>query len=85
MTSDRAPVNGPSLRGPDGSGHTAWDGRVALYWGVTLPLLHGAAGFWDDLIGFLGILAVIGGLLFLTWRSGKKKQRQRRRSRGSRS
>lgn len=52
--------------------------------GGLVPLLHGAAGFWDDLIGFIGILVVIGGLLFLTWRAGKKKQLRRGRARRGR-
>lgn len=42
-----------------------------------IPLLHGQAGYWDDLIGFLGIMAVVGGLLIITWHSGRKKQKLR--------
>lgn len=49
-----------------------------------IPLLHGAAGFWDDLFGFIGILVIIGGLLFFTWRPGKQKQRLRGRARRGR-
>jgi hypothetical protein len=59
---------------PDKS--TGTGGLVAV--GGLVPLLHGAAGIWDDLIGFIGILVVLGGLLFLTWRAGKKKQQRRR-------
>jgi hypothetical protein len=64
---------------PDKSTRT----RGLITVGGLVPLLHGAAGFWDDLIGFIGILVVIGGLLLLTWRAGKKK-RQRLRGRGRR-
>ena len=43
-----------------------------------IPLLHGGGtGYWDDLIGFLGIMVVVGGLMIITWRSGKKKQKAR--------
>lgn len=53
--------------------------------GGLVPLLHGGGtGYWDDLIGFIGILVVIGGLLLLTWRAGKKKQRLRGRARRGR-
>ena len=65
---------------PDKSTRTG--GLVAV--GGLVPLLHGAAGVWDALIGFIGIFVVLGGLLFLTWRAGKKKQRLRGRGRRGR-
>ncbi len=58
--------------------------RASLPAGAAVPLLHGASGFWDDLIALLGIVAVIGVLIFLSWRSGTKKRAARGRGRRSR-
>lgn len=40
-----------------------------------IPLLHGASGPWDDILGFLAIMAVVGGLLIIPWISGRKRQK----------
>ncbi len=48
-------------------------------------LLHGAGGAFDEAIIFGGIGLMLGGLLFLMWRSGrKKKDRREHRRRGRR-
>jgi len=50
---------------------------MALAFLPVIPLLHGASGPWDDLIGFLGIMAVVVALLIPLWLSGRKKQKLR--------
>gem|GEM_PF-3509579 len=62
------------------AGRDAADYRVAAF---SLPVLHGGGtGLWDELLPLLGVVAVVGVLFVLTWRSGRKKQIARRARRG---
>ena len=44
-------------------------------------LLHGIGGSLDEVIFFGGIGLMLAGLLYRTWRNGKKNRRERRRGR----
>ena len=48
---------------------------------IGLPLLHGAAGQWDDVAIYGGFGLVILAMLGLSWRASRR--RKRRRDRGS--
>ena len=43
------------------------------------PLLHGAGGKYDELIIFGGMVLVLIGLAFLSWRASEAKNERRRK------
>lgn len=48
---------------------------------LSLPLLHGSAGQWDEVAIYGGLGLVILAMLGLSWRASRR--RKRRRDRGS--
>jgi hypothetical protein len=49
---------------------------------TSIPLLHGTGGSaYDELAIYGGIAAIVSVLGYLTWRAGKKKDRNRRKRR----
>tara|TARA_Y100001934_G_C12386059_1_gene795806 strand:- start:5460 stop:5645 length:186 start_codon:yes stop_codon:yes gene_type:complete len=51
---------------------------------VSLPLLHGAFGAYDELIIFGGIGVLLVGLAYLSWRASKDKDERRKKRRAKR-
>ena len=49
--------------------------------GISLPLLHGAAGQWDEVAIYGGFGLIILAMIALSWRASRR--RKRRRDRGS--
>lgn len=49
--------------------------------GISIPLLHGAGGAYDELIIFGGIGLLLVGLAFLSWKASKGKDERRRKRR----
>ena len=54
-------------------------GRNLSAFPLVLPLLHGAAGLWDEIMIFGGIGVILLGLSFLSWRNSRARKRRRRR------
>ncbi len=51
---------------------------------ATVPLLHGAAGPWDDIAIFGVMVGVLVLMLVLAWRAGKDKRKLKRAARKAR-
>ena len=51
---------------------------------VSLPLLHGAGGAYDELIIFGGIGVLLVGLGYLSWRASKTKDERSKKRRAKR-
>ncbi|MEX0763188.1 MAG: hypothetical protein WD208_09345 [Dehalococcoidia bacterium] len=61
---------------------TTGHNRGGIHALVPLPLLHGAAGIWDELVVLGLFLGTIGFLAFLSWRAGRDRKRRRAQGRG---
>ncbi|MBG82476.1 MAG: hypothetical protein FI699_07580 [SAR202 cluster bacterium] len=51
---------------------------------ISLPLLHGVLGPYDEAIVFGGIGALLVGLGWLSWRASKEKEQRRKKRRAKR-
>ena len=73
LTRPRAPRLAPS-----------GDMRASLAAPAVVPLLHGASGVWDDLAVFAAVVLALGAMIYLSWRAGKDKRKQKRAARKAR-